>query len=150
MSTLYTIQAVIDRIPNVFRKKNITTISLPSAKIENLLHTVEPLYTPEICNTPCECEKLYIGQTTRGLSGLGNLSASIIRGSYSLEKASNCWRPQILFDKIEVLAKSWGYSIKDNLNRDRGFKLRRIGRNPVFSKQQHRSNTEEISYHPHR
>jgi hypothetical protein len=65
------IKRVTDRIGKTLTKYNIKTIYLPTSKISQNLRSVkdktEYLKTTGVYRIPCNCEKVYIGQTKRSI-----------------------------------------------------------------------------------
>jgi hypothetical protein len=59
-----------NRINRVLARHNIKSVGLPQQKLSNLLHPIKDnleLRTPGVYRIPCECGKVYIGQTGRSI-----------------------------------------------------------------------------------
>jgi hypothetical protein len=60
---------VFNRISRVLGRHNIKSVGLPHMKLSSLLRPVKDqlgLRTPGVYRIPCECGRVYIGQTFRG------------------------------------------------------------------------------------
>ena len=67
--TLYT-QTTLGRLNRMLAKHNIKSFALPLRKILSYLHPVKDvlgLRTPGIYSNPCECGRVYIGQSSRSI-----------------------------------------------------------------------------------
>jgi hypothetical protein len=63
-------QATYGRLSRMLTKLNVKNIPLPPKKISNYLPPVKDavvLKTPDIYSIPCECEKVFIGQSSRSI-----------------------------------------------------------------------------------
>jgi hypothetical protein len=63
-------QAVSNKISRLLTKYNIKTVHAPKKKNRQLLRTAEDdlgLKIPGVYRIPCECGKVYIGQTDRSI-----------------------------------------------------------------------------------
>jgi hypothetical protein len=63
-------QATYGRLSRMLTKHNIKSIPLPPKKISNYLPPVKDamgLKTPSIYSIPCECGKVYIGQSGQSI-----------------------------------------------------------------------------------
>jgi hypothetical protein len=61
---------VFNRISRVLAQHSIKSVGLPHMKFSSLLHPVKDhlgLRTPEVYRIPCECGRVYIGQTGRSV-----------------------------------------------------------------------------------
>lgn len=149
------VQGVTDRIAKVLKGKNIKTTFVPTTKVGSLLRSVkepvDPLHTPGIYKIPCECGKVYIGQTTRTIKQRKQEHQRHLRllqpERSALAEHSIREDHKIRFDEVEVLARPRGYYNQvrreaveiiqhpNNLNREDGFRLSRTWL-PVLSNRQ--------------
>jgi hypothetical protein len=136
------VSTVSGKISRILRRFNIATIHRPAIKLRQLLvHPKDPvgLKTPGIYSVPCECGKIYIGETGRTIETrmkehlrhyrLGQLEKSAVAEHSILENHCIHW------EEAGLLCRSHGYwdriykeamQIKinrHNFNRDNGFRL---------------------------
>ncbi|PNF19831.1 hypothetical protein B7P43_G12503 [Cryptotermes secundus] len=67
---LPSVGTIFHRISRVLSRHNMKSVGLPPKKISNFLRPVKDhlgLRTPGIYRIPCECGKVYIGQTGRSV-----------------------------------------------------------------------------------
>jgi hypothetical protein len=127
-----------NRISRVLSKHNIKTVSLPPWKLSNFLRPFKDhldLKSPGVYSIPCDCEKVYIGQTGRSIetrvkerrhvrpadpkkSAVAEHSINLDHQNTSiLAKKSRCM-DRIIRKAIEI-------ELHPNINREDGFSLSR-------------------------
>jgi predicted GIY-YIG superfamily endonuclease len=138
------VSTVSGKISRILKKHNIRTIHRPTTKLRQLLvNPKDPvgLKTPGVYSVPCECGKMYIGETGRTIETrmkehlrhfrLGQLEKSAVAEHSILENHCIHW------EEAGILCRSHGYwdriikeaiQIKthpENFNRDQGFRLQK-------------------------
>jgi hypothetical protein len=131
-----------NKISRLLTKYNIRTVHVPKKKNRQLLRTVKDnlgLKIPGVYHIPCECGKVYIGQTGRSIEArckehMRHIWLNQPEKSAVVEHSINTGH-QIDFNSISVLDRASEYMdhlIKEaiqirlnhkNFNRDSGFKL---------------------------
>jgi len=136
------IDITFNRLSRLLGNHNVKCIALPPTKITGFLPRTKDdlgLKTPGIYSIPCECGKVYIGQTGRTIENrikehqrntrLLQIDKSAL-AEHSLEQDH-----KIMFQNTEVLSRKSGYMERlimeaiqvelhpENLNRDDGLRL---------------------------
>jgi hypothetical protein len=130
-----------NKISRLLTKYNIKTVHVPKKKNRQLLRTAKDdlgLKIPGVYHIPCECGKVYIGQTGRSIEARCKEHMRHIRldqPEKSVAEHSINTGHQIDFNNVSVLDRASGYVdclVKEaiqislnqnNFNRDNGFAL---------------------------
>jgi hypothetical protein len=149
------VHTTFNHISRVLPKHNIKTVGLPPRKLSSFLRPVKDhlaLKTPGVYSIPCECEKMYIGQTGRSIetrvkehqrhirlahpekSAVAEHSINLghrieLPNTGILEKSR--YMDRIISDAIEIELHP------NNINREDGFFIRDLQKKKPGSKQEH-------------
>jgi hypothetical protein len=145
--------------------KYIKTVHVPVKKSRQLLRTAKEdlgLKIPGVYRIPCECGKVYIGQTGRSIDTRCKEHIRHIRldqpeKSAVAEHSINAVH-KIDFNNVSVLDRASGYidrlfkeaiqiRLNQNINRDNGFTLSRAW-NPVFKLFTHNTDPGKAAIEP--
>ena len=139
------IQGTIDKIANILRKKQIRVIFSPFNTLCGILYhskdQADPKKNKGVYSIPCDCGKVYIGETGRSVlirlkEHIADISHGRIKNS-ALAEHSITSKHHILMEDVKVIANIDHYTRRRvreaieiekqplNINRDDGWKLNR-------------------------
>ena len=110
------IKGTTDKIKNILKKHDILTIFKPQQKISTVLGNPKdkvPLETPGVYKITCQCDKAYIGMSSRKISTRQKEHVRAIKNN-DVEKSAiaehvNNTKHDINFDNTKVLARGTNF-----------------------------------------
>lgn len=152
---------VTNRIFKMFRKKNMTTTFLPTATIGSLLRSMKQLadllHTSGIFKVFCECGRVYVGQTTMAVTAeqFGRKCHLGLLQPYQniLQTTESCLKCQQVLEDIILIFDERLFRLSNTLLISVWTIISiivELGSQSCTTSRtnQHRSNPEEMSYHP--